>query len=164
MSKAVISALSTQKLSANVNQNRDWQDAINAAGPDTPDTYKVRELEEKYQPISEETEEIEFILLNFCKGGCWDDALEWAESNGHGLTNPREAFAVAEQHDLIKILGIDDYWVQLVSTTECLFKGRSQTCCVSKDWSEQRAYMDYLDSFENDSYWFLFRYSSEEIK
>ncbi len=146
----------TFELTATVNQNRDYTEALEAAGPDTPSSYNVRKVGNLYLPAPQDTEEVDLILRNFPKGsGSWDKALSWAKANGYKLTNPREVFAVIEQHDLRKLL--DRNWLYLAATTECTFGGCRRAVCVSVDGSFRDASLYILEDFGGDDGWFLFR-------
>ena len=160
--KAEEECIRTHELSVTVVQNRPWKEALEAAGPDTPDNYNIRKIEECYQPKSDKTEDVEFVLLNFSENGSWDKALKWAISNGYEPSNPREVFAVAEKHDLIKILGIND-WIHLVATTKCTFDGCHQSCFVDLDESDREVDLDWLDNFDIQYVWFLFRLSADKV-
>ena len=146
----------TIELTATVVQNRDYIEALEAAGPDTSSSNNARKVGDLYPPVSNDTEEVSFILRNFPKsGGSWDKALAWAKANGYKLTNPREVFAVVEQNDLRKLL--DRNWLYLVATTECNFEGYRQAVCVNVGESDRNACLDRLEDFDEDFDWFLFR-------
>ena len=141
-----------------VDQNRDYNEALEAAGPDTPGNYNVRKVGYLYLSVSDEMEEVTFVLRNFPKGGgSWDKALAWAEAKGYKPTNPREGFAVAEQYNLKKPINCD--WIYIVATTECDFDGYRQAVCVGVDESDRVANLNRLENFGNDNDWFLFRNS-----
>lgn len=146
----------TFELKATVRQDRPYTEALEAGGPDTPSGYSVHEVGDLYPSVSERVEEVEFVLRNFLKGGgSWDNALTWAKSNGYKVSNPREVFAVAEQHDLRKLLERDCLY--LVATTECSFEGDRQTVYVSVGGSGRRAGLRRLGHFGDGRDWFLFR-------
>ncbi len=146
----------TFELKATVRQDRPYIEALEAGGPDTPSGCNSRKVGDLYTPVSDQEKEVEFVLLNFPKGnGSWDKALAWAKSNGYKITNPREAFAVAEQHNLRKLL--DRNWLYLVATTQCSFEGYRQAVCVGVVVSRRGAGLDRLGDFGYDRHWFLFR-------
>jgi hypothetical protein len=146
----------TFDLTATVQQNRDYIEAMEAAGPDTSSCNNARKVGDLYLPVSQETEEVNFILRHFPKGGgSWDKALAWAKANGYKLTNPREVFAVIEQHDLKKLL--DRNWLYLAATTECNFVGYRQAVCVDVLGSGRGADLCWLEDFREGPDWFLFR-------
>lgn len=141
-----------------VKKNREWQEAINAAGPNTPADYNVRKVGDLY--LANETEEIEedLVLLNFTKGdGSWDKARAWAQ--GTGLledTDPREVFAVVEQYPgLHQELGVNPMYV--VATTECTFDGYRQACYVCWRDSDREARLRWVSHFGYLRDWFAFR-------
>lgn len=146
----------TFELTATVQQDRPYIEALEAAAPDTPGSYNARKVENLHPPVSQEKEEVEFILRNFPKGGGgWDKAQEWAKAKGYKPTNPREGFAVVEQHDLRKLL--DRSWLYLVTTTDCSFGGYRQAVYVYVDESFRGADLDWLGDFGGGCVWFLFR-------
>ena len=79
-----------------VRLNREWQEAINAAGPNTPDNYNVRNVGDQYPSQGDGTvREAEVILINFGpNGGSWDKAIAWANQYRLKRTNPRHVFAI----------------------------------------------------------------------
>lgn len=146
----------TLELKATVKQNRPYIESLEAGAPNTPSEYNSCKVGDLYQPISDKEEEVEFVLRNFPKGGgSWDKALAWAKFNGYKITNPREVFAVTEQHNLLKIL--DRSWFYLVTTTECSFGGDRRAVFVGVGESRRHAYIRRLESFGAGFDWFLFR-------
>lgn len=142
----------TFEISAMVNQGRDWTQALEAAVPDTPSDFGVRNVGNLYPATTDEEEEVNFVLL---KGNSsWDKALAWAKTKGLKQTNPRDMFAVAEQHDLHQILG--GRYLYVVATTECSFEGYSHAVYVDVDESSQHADLGKLEYLGSND-WFLFR-------
>jgi hypothetical protein len=140
-----------------VNQEREWQEAVNAAGPDTPADYNVRKVGGQYPPAGKGIVEEELILLNFpTGGGDWYKATAWAEAQGLKQTNPRQVFAIGEQHQkLHKQLGQNPMYV--VSTADCSFEGRRSACYVWWDGSRRKASLYWVGSFDSANDWFAFR-------
>lgn len=146
----------TFELRATVRQDRPYIEAFEAGCPDTPSGYSVSKVDDLYPPVSDQEEEVEFVLRNFPRdAGSWDKALAWAKSNGYEITNPREAFAVAEQHDLQKLL--DRNWLYLAATTECSFEDSRQAVYVFVIGSHRLANLRRLGRFGAGDDWFLFR-------
>jgi len=146
----------TFELKATVRQDRPYIEALEEGAPDTPSGYNARKVGDLYQPISNQEEEVEFVLRNFPKGGgSWDKALAWAKSNGYKITNPREAFAVTEQRDLRNLL--DRSWLYLVATTECSFEDDRLAVFVHVGELFRFANLDRLEYFGDGYGWFLFR-------
>lgn len=137
--------------------DREWQEAVTAAGPDTPDSYNVRKVGDQYPSTGTEEIEEDLILLNYPSGdGNWDKALAWAGSKKLKNTVPREVFAVGEQHPTLhNKLGLNPMYV--VATTPCTFDGRQRACYVWWRDSERRARLDWSDSFDEQRGWFAFR-------
>jgi len=146
----------TFELKATLRQDRPYIEALEEGAPDTPSGYNARKVGDLYQPVSDQKEEVEFVLRNFPKGGgSWDKALAWAKSNGYKITNPREAFAVTEQHDLLNLL--DRSWLYLVATTKCSFEDDRQAVFVDVDEFGRNAFLRRLETFGDGVDWFLFR-------
>ncbi len=142
-----------------VKQNREWQEAVNLAGPNTPNHYNVRktEVSAQYQPASNKEIETDIVLLNYPKGdGNWDKGTAWGKEAKLNATNPREVFAIGEQKpDLHTILGQNPMYV--VAPIECSFGGGRRACCVWWRASEREADLDWLGYFYDARVWFAFR-------
>lgn len=137
-------------------KGRDWPEAIDAAGPNTPANYNVRQVGDQYPPEAGKWEEDEIILLNFPNGGSWDQAIAWAEQFGLERTDPREVFAIGERHpNLHRELGLNPMWV--VATKDCSFDGNRQACYVWWDDSKRKAHLICVEDFGNRHDWFAFR-------
>ncbi|MCX6715450.1 MAG: hypothetical protein NT077_00335 [Candidatus Taylorbacteria bacterium] len=141
-----------------VKQDREWQEAVNAAGPNTPDHYNVRKVADLYTPIGTGEAEENLVLLNYQSGGgSWGRALAWAESLGLKNTNPREVFAVGEKYPILhKTLALNPMYV--VATTECSFVSSCQACCVWWDGARRDACLRWIGDFiVSADVWFAFR-------
>lgn len=141
-----------------VQQDREWQEAVNLAGPNTPSDYNVRkpEVSGQYQPVAKKVVEKDIVLLNYFKGdGNWDKALAWGNDASLKVTNPREVFAVGEKHPTLhNTLGQNPMYV--VAPTECSFGGSRSACYVWWCGSGRRAGLDWVGSFVNSNDWFAF--------
>ncbi len=144
-------------VSVKVKLDRPWQEAVNAAGPNTPDNYDVRKVGDLYAPTGTEEIQEDLIMLNYPKGdGNWDKALAWAQTQGLKNTVPREVFAIGEQHpNLHTHLGVNPMYA--VATTECTFGGRRQACYVWWDDSKRGASLRWVSDFGVSGDWFVFR-------
>lgn len=142
-----------------VKQNREWQEAVNLAGPNTPSHYNVRKTEviAQYQPASNKDIETDIVLLNYSKGdGNWDKGTAWGNEAKLKATNPREVFAIGEQKpDLHTILGQNPMYV--VAPIECAFGGDRRACYVGWDGSGREASLDWISYFIDAHGWFAFR-------
>lgn len=138
--------------------DREWQEAINAAGPNTPSDYNVRKVGDQYPPTGTEEIEEDLILLHFPNGDGFDAARAWTQTKQLEDTVPREVFAIGEQHPkLHEELGQNPMYV--AATKECTFKGRL-ACYVWWDDSERGANLSWVGSFDNSRVWFAFRKSA----
>jgi hypothetical protein len=136
--------------------DREWQEAINDAGPNTPSDYNIRKVGDQYLPTG--TEEIveDLILLNFPNGDGFDAALAWAREKKLENTVPREVFAIGEQHPkLHEELGQNPMYV--AATKECSFGGCRIACYVWWYDSKRGAYLDWVGNFVSSGVWFAFR-------
>jgi hypothetical protein len=140
-----------------VKQDRDWQEAINLAGPNTPTEYHVRkpEVSAQYQPVCSRVVEKDIVLLNYPKGDGWDKALAWGDEAKLKKTVPRETFAIGEQHPTLpNTLGQNPMYV--ASTTKCTFGDDPSTCYVWWNDSERKARLSLVSRFDYSCDWFSF--------
>lgn len=140
-----------------VKQDREWQEAINLAGPNTPTDYNVRkpEVSAQYQPISSKVVEKDIVLLNYPKGDGWDKALAWGEQAKLKKTVPRETFAISEQHPTLhNTLGQNPMYV--AATSKCTFEGNPRACGVWWDDSLRGANLLWVSYFVRSYDWFSF--------
>ena len=141
-----------------VQQDRDWQDSINLAGPNTPMDYNVRktEVSAQYPPVSKKMVEKDIVLLNYPKGdGDWDRAIVWGQSTSLKPTNPREVFAIGGQHPTLhNTLGQNPMYV--VASIECSFDGDRNAYYVWWYGSIRRARLRRVSLFGYTSHWFAF--------
>jgi len=136
--------------------DREWQEAVNAAGPNTPSDYNVRKVADQYPPSGTEEIEEDLILLNFPKGDGFDAARAWARSKQLEDTVPREVFAIGEQHPkLHEELGQNPMYV--AATKECTFEGDRGACYVWWDDSGRGADLYWVENFGSSYDWFAFR-------
>lgn len=142
-------------LTVPVVRDRDWQEAVNAAGPNTPADYNVHKVGDQYLPEGGSGKE-ELILLNFPSGGSWDKAIAWAGQFGLERTVPRQVFAIGEHKPkLHEKLGLNPMYV--VATEECSFDGNQRACYVWWLDSERGADLDWVSRFGSSLVWFAFR-------
>lgn len=139
-----------------VRLDREWQEAVNAAGPDTPDNYNVRKVGDQYPSMTGEAAETEIILMNFGpNGGTWDKAIAWSEQYRLKRTNPRHAFAIGEHKpQLHRELGFD--YMYAVATEECAFEGDRDACSVWWFGSRREADLYWVGYCGFSSVWFAF--------
>ena len=144
-------------LHVRVKMDREWQEVVNVAGPNTPDHYNVRKVGNRSLPTGTDEVEEDLVLLNYPLGdGNWDKALAWAKTVNLNNTVPREVFAIGERHpNLHRELGCNTMYT--VATTECSFGGSRQACCVWWDGSRRGAYLGWLGFFDDSFGWFVFR-------
>lgn len=149
-------------LEVEVEQDRKWQAALNAAGPDTPKDYSVRQVGDQYPPVGKGKVKEKLILLNFPNGdGNWDKAIAWAKAKCLKRTHPREIFAIGEQYPkLHRQLG--ETWrymnlVYVVATTDIFFDGDRHACYVRWFGSERIVVLRWVKCFSNADAWFVFR-------
>jgi len=139
-----------------VRLNREWQEAINAAGPDTPGNYNVRKVGDQYPPKGNEVVEVEIVLMNFGpNGGNWDKAIAWANQYRLKRTNPRHAFGIGEHkpelHREFKM-----GYMYAVATEECAFEGDRNACDVWWSRSMRECSLDRVEDCGDSAAWFTF--------
>lgn len=139
-----------------VNPARQWQEAVIAAGPNTPSDYNVWKVGGQYSSIAAEVQDDEIILLNFGpNNGSWDRAIAWAEQNKLVRTAPRQVFALGEHcPTLHHELGMNPICV--VATTECTFKGRRRACNVWWDDAKRWVNLSGVSHCGGAGDWFAF--------
>jgi len=144
-------------LTVKVRQDREWQDAIDAAGPDTSSTYNVRKVGDLYPAVGKGTRTEELVLLNYPRGdGSWEKAQAWAAEMRLHRTDPRTAFAIGEQHpNFHREVGINPIYV--VETTGCSFAGFRQACRVRWRGARRWACLNGVADDGNARDWFAFR-------
>lgn len=151
-------------LRAKVEHGREWQEAVNATGPDTPSTRDIRKMGDLYPPISTEKVEEDLILLNY--PSCVRDmekALTWCNEKKLERTVPREVFAVGEQYPNLHEHIVPNP-ISIVATTECSLKGCQYVCHVWWDGIGRGADIDRVIRFYGQCDWFLFRVPALKAK
>lgn len=142
-----------------IQEDLDWQQAINLAGSNTPNnSIRQSEVSEQYQSVSNQVVEKDMVLF-----GCsaedntnWHKATTWGDANKLKRANPREGFAVAEQHPTLdKTLGQDEMY--LVAPTEGYLKGSGSFGC-SIWWlrSDPEVHLYWSLGFYSGNVWFAF--------
>lgn len=144
-------------LRVKVTLDEEWQAAINAGGPNTPEDFNVRKVADQYLPTGTGEAERELILLNYSNSrGSWDKACAWARRVGLSDTDPREVFPVGAQYTALhQVLKCDPMYV--VATTDYTFRGNRLAYCVWWDGSRRSARRLWVGSFGDSSDWFAFR-------
>ena len=137
------------------NPNREWQEALIAGGPQTPNDYNVRKVGDQYPPTGTEEIEEDIILLNFLNGDSFDKALAWAQSKQLENTVPREVFAIGEQHPKLHE-GLENP-MYIVATEGCVFGGDRCACYVWWIGLARGAYLNSVEIFVGRCAWFAFR-------
>ncbi|MFZ2887019.1 MAG: hypothetical protein WA021_04340 [Minisyncoccia bacterium] len=138
------------------NPGREWQEAIDASGPNTGKDWDIRKIGDKYPPQAGKTIEREIILVNFGKTiPDTQHALDWAKPYGLQPEPPRGVFAIGEHKpNLNKELGMD--YMGVVSPVECSFGGDRQVPCEWWDGSGRSVGLDWFGGDWDGSYWFAF--------
>ncbi|MBI3273774.1 MAG: hypothetical protein HYZ69_01380 [Candidatus Colwellbacteria bacterium] len=137
--------------------DEEWQAAITAGGPDTPDNYNVRKVGDQYRPSGKGTKKSRMILVNFGpNGGSWDRAIAWAAQYPQlKRSAPRQVFAISKHKpDLHRELGFNPMYV--VATTECTFEGTRRACSAWWGGAEREARLYWVSDFTDADGWFAF--------
>jgi hypothetical protein len=139
-----------------VDPAREWQAAINAAGPNTPANYDVRKVGHLYPQQTGAVVEREIILVNFGKtipNGQY--ALDWAKPFGLRPENPRGVFAIGEHRPQLNTeLGMS--YMAVVSLEACSFGGGRRVPFAGWDDSEREACLYWFDGDWVGRCWFAF--------
>lgn len=144
-------------LRVKVKLDQEWQASVNAVGPDTPNNYNVRKVDDLYLPTGTGIVEEELILLNYPKGGgSWDKALAWAKQFQLKRTDPRCVFAIGKDYpNFNNKVGVNPTYV--VATEECTFNNVQQACSVWWCDSKREAYLGWVRRYGDARAWFAFR-------
>lgn len=139
-----------------VDPGRDWQEAINAAGPDTGGDWAIRKVGDQYPPETGEPREREIILVNFGQTiESLQPALDWAEPYGLSGEKPRGVFAIGEHKpNLRRELGQEVLVV--VSPVQCSFEGGRPAPCAWSGASGRGAGLRWSDDRFGGLCWFAF--------
>ena len=139
-----------------VNPSREWQEAINAAGPNTGSDWAVRKVGDQYPVQEGAIEDREIILVNFGKTiPNVQHALDWAEPFGLQPEGPRSIFAIGEHKpQLHKELEVSA--MAVISTVECSFEGSRSLPHVWWYEAERDARLGWFGDGFDDYYWFAF--------
>lgn len=139
-----------------VHHDRPWTEALEAAGPQTPDNYVVRQVGDQYQPTRTGTTEEELLLVQGY--GSFDDGIAWAEKQTVvelERSKPRRVFAAAEHNPkLHRVLGMNPMYI--VATQECTFKGGRYVCRVWFDDGGRRSGLGCVGSVGGGYGWLGF--------
>lgn len=139
-----------------VDPTREWLEAVNAAGPDTPASCSVRKVGHLYPPQAGTVTDREIILVNFGKpipSGQY--ALDWAKPFGLRPENPRGVFAIGEHMPQLNIqLGMP--YMAVVSLDVCSFEGGRRVPVAWWRDSRRGAYLYWFGSDWDGNDWFAF--------
>lgn len=138
--------------------DREWQEAITAAGPNTSDNYNVRKVGDLYRPTGTGRAWADMTLMNFGPSGggrSLEKAIEWAKSYGLKLTVPRQIFAIGEYRPKLDA-ELEMNPMYIVATTECSFGGNRQVCRVWFVGAERGADLGWVGGVAGSGVWFAF--------
>lgn len=133
-----------------------WPEAVEEAGPHTPDNYDVWKVGNQYPPTGEGVKEAEIVLLNYSRGGgSLDKAVAWATENRLKRTTPRHVFAIGKNKSRLHYeLGINPMYV--VATEECSFEGDQHACFVWWLVALRGASLGWVGNYGRSDGWFAF--------
>ncbi len=137
-------------------QDRPWNEAVRAAGPNTPDNYDVWKVGDLYPATGAGIAQTKLVLVNFGpQGGSLAKAIAWAEQYNLKKTNPRQVFAIGEHKpQLHRELGMNPMYV--VATEECSFEGDRQVCDVWWGDAEREVSLYWTGIVGSVDGWFAF--------
>lgn len=138
-----------------VSLDRDWQMAVNEAGPDTPADYTVRQVGHLYLPTGTGIVRANFALVPLA-GGSYRQALAWAQEQALPHASPRHMFGLAMYKPNLhrEVLKMDPAYV--VSPVEQTFLGEALVCSVWLNGSVRRASADWAQFVGDADGWVAF--------
>ena len=137
--------------------DRNLQEAVTVAGPNTPENYNVRKVGNFYLPTGTGRVWADMTLINFGPGGggSLEKAIAWARPYNLKLTTPRQVFAIGEYRPKLNAeLEMNPMYV--VATTECNFGGNRRVCDVWFDGVEREASLRWVGGVGGSRGWFAF--------
>lgn len=139
-----------------VTLDRDWQEAVTVAGPNTQADGNVRKVGNLYQPTGTGRAWADMVLVNFgSNGGSIEKAIEWAKPYNLKPTVPRQVFAIGEYRPKLDA-ELEMNPMYIVATTECFFEGYRQVCYVWFGGSRREAYLYWVSYVGRSDVWFSF--------
>lgn len=145
-----------------VDESRPWDEAVNAAGPNTGADWNIRKVGDQYPPTLGATPKMRVIyLVNFGKDTMGDDNIAWGKSQKLRPETPRAVFAVTEHNsDLDEVFGMEGC-MAVTSLEECSFGGSRRAPSAWWDGTERKAGLGNFGNAWDGSAWFAF--SREEF-
>nr|KKS48658.1 MAG: hypothetical protein UV11_C0006G0063 [Candidatus Giovannonibacteria bacterium GW2011_GWF2_42_19] len=141
-----------------VNESREWNGAVKAAGPDTDRNSGIWKVGDQFPGSAGTVERLEQIwLVNFGKGSVTSsqNALDWGEEQHLVPDSPRANFAIAEHFPKLNTyLGMD--LMAIISLRTCSFEGDDHATRVWFLGAERIAYLVWFENVWSDDYWFAF--------
>ena len=139
-----------------VNPGREWQEAVDAAGPDTGSDWDVRKVGGLYPPQPGEPRDEEHILVNFGKTiPNLKYATDWGKPFGLTSKAPRSVFAIGEHrpqlHRELKVGGM-----AIIAPVPCSFGDRQLVCFVWLGDVERGCNLRWAGVGFDDDCWFAF--------
>lgn len=129
-------------LDAMVYPSREWQEAINAAAPETALEQDMRKVGSIFLQELKEPGRKEILLVNFGKKATDTMAADWGENNGLRTVKPRELFAIGEHHPTLNadwklhtlFIGSQEYRAlhEFSVSPYLIYWGNSRFACLGK--------------------------------
>lgn len=113
-----------------VDPARPWQEAINAAGPDTARDAAIRRVDDQYPPEAGARANRKMVLVSFCKvlDGL-QPVFEWAAPYGLVPEKPRSVFAIGEHEPWLR-LQLGQKALVVFSLATCPYDGGRYMPCI----------------------------------
>ena len=146
----------THFVEVEVDENQPWSDAVNAAGPNTPDNYDIHKVGDLYLSTDKgRRRKVKMVLVNLANGGDFVKAVAWANQFDLKRTSPRQVFAIGKKFpELHQELGMDPMYV--VASEECTFGGYRRVCSVWWGGSDREADLDWVGGVRYSDGWVAF--------
>jgi len=139
-----------------VDESRPWNEAVRAAGPNTPTDSDVWKVGDQY-PVKAKAlaKNQDVILVNFGKHVSSEHALKWGKEQKLVPAISRVCFAVGEQHSKLNDQLAMPY-MAVVSLVTCSFGGTQRVTRVWFNETGRGAYLGWFGIDWNDYDWFAF--------
>ncbi|MDE1925408.1 MAG: hypothetical protein KGH79_04520 [Patescibacteria group bacterium] len=145
-------------LRVRVRQNLPWEEAVLAAGPDTPEYFDVLKVGGQYPAGSGEVVK-DILLISDCR---WYEIPVIAKTLSLERALPRDIFALAKSHPQLPVeleadlLALEKNPILIVATTECEFEGITCACEVRWNTDGRRVDMGWIGDYGGPNHWFAF--------
>lgn len=147
----------------NLRLDREWQEAVDGAGPDTTRDSNVRKVGDLYPPAGVGViSELHILFSHSNNRSDLDGALVWAAQYRLVPNDPRRVFEMARRHPrLNRVLEMN----RVVAPVICEFEGGQRACYARwENYGSRGASLGYVNNLHHSTDWFSFRLPVPESK